>query len=350
VTPTLRRRIVAAVERADRLRCPVSTLEGPTAHKEWHHFAVFGTGFDLLMNLSVCDDGRPAASRRSRVGHTTILLRDRGWAGAVERFTAEEVTALSGDHGIRCGPCSMRLVDGEYLLDASLPEQDVALQLRLRPVAFPMRGPRIPLVAGPPLNWLVVPRLEACGSVVAGDRRHRVAAAPAYHDHNWGGFFWGEDFSWQWALAVPDGEHGVASASLALLCDRARNRLRSQTVVLWGRGRRHWVFRDAEIEVRPSSRLLRRAPGLRVPTVMALVHPDLATDMPAEVTVVARRAGDWLEWVFRASDLAQVIVPSETDLGISVFNEVVGRSQLRGTLDGEPFDVECRSVFELLTA
>ena len=96
--------------------------------------------------------------------------------------------------------------------------------------------------------------------------------------------------------------------------------------------------------------VFRRAPGLRVPTVMALVHPDLATDMPAEVTVVARRAGDWLEWVFRASDLAQVIVPSETDLGISVFNEVVGRSQLRGTLDGEPFDVECRSVFELLTA
>ena len=49
------------------------------------------------------------------------------------------------------------------------------------------------------MSWLFVPRLRADGWLRIGGREHRFDNDLAYHDHNWGRFWWGDDFGWTWA-------------------------------------------------------------------------------------------------------------------------------------------------------
>jgi hypothetical protein len=48
-------------------------------------------------------------------------------------------------------------------------------------------------------------------------------------------------------------------------------------------------------------------------------------------------------------DLAQLVVPNETNLGETIINEVVGTVKAAGRLNGEKFDWEGRGFFEFLT-
>ena len=45
-------------------------------------------------------------------------------------------------------------------------------------------------------------------------------------------------------------------------------------------------------------------------------------------------------------DVSQVLIPSETELGVTIFNEVLGRSRVHGRIAGEEIDFSGNSVVE----
>jgi hypothetical protein len=82
---------------------------------------------------------------------------------------------------------------------------------------------------------------------------------------------------------------------------------------------------------------------------MALVASELTTDVPGLFEVNAARLGEWLRCRFTADDLAQIVVPNELDLGVTIINEVSGILALQGEIKGEPVSMEGRGFFEFLT-
>jgi hypothetical protein len=83
---------------------------------------------------------------------------------------------------------------------------------------------------------------------------------------------------------------------------------------------------------------------------MGLISPDVLPDVPARLSVRGEGDGDELECVFDAHDGAQVIVPNDHDLGVTIINEVSGIVRLSGRVRGESVKMEGRAIFEFLGA
>jgi len=81
---------------------------------------------------------------------------------------------------------------------------------------------------------------------------------------------------------------------------------------------------------------------------MALLSPDVPTDVPQSVRLHAEAEGDRVDYEFTPDDVGQVVIPNETDLGVTVLNEATGRSSIHGEIRGERFAADGRSVFEFL--
>jgi len=66
--------------------------------------------------------------------------------------------------------------------------------------------------------------------------------------------------------------------------------------------------------------------------------------------MTAEADGDVLAWRFDAADGVQVVLPSDTDLGVTIINEVAGRLALEGVVGGERVTMDGRAVCEFLGA
>jgi hypothetical protein len=193
-----------------------------------------------------------------------------------------------------------------------------------------------------------VPRLAAFGTIAVGRRAERAAAAPAYHDHNWGHFRWGDDFSWEWGSVLPTDPRSEWSAVHVRMADRGRSVLRYQGLTLWRGAEPLRVFLDEEIRVEHEGCLDLRRP-LKIPRVMRMLSPGAASDVPRRIEIIARGGGDELSVRFLPEDAAQVVIPSEIDPeGVTILNEVSGRTVMEGRVRGERVRMEGSGVFELV--
>lgn len=342
--------IERAITRGDYLRRSPAQVGGLGGHKEWMHFCIHVDGLDLLVNFSLVDDTREGAPPSAEFARLTVLVRDgeRGWDGAVEGFDEREVAVVGGGIDMVFGPNSMRWERGAYHLHVRMRERPVSLDLVLEPLAFPALSNNIRLDHGTPLNWLVVPRLRASGRAEIHGRRVELAAAPAYHDHNWGHFAWGRDFAWEWCYVLPLDATVPWSLVFVRLDDRTRTRTYMQGLFLWYGARAERIFRAHDIRVRqegfmPVQRLT------KIPQAMALVCPAWATDVPKRVEVTARGDGDAIDFEFESEDLAQVIIPNDTDdLGVTIINEVSGRLAVHGRVRGRDVAMQGPAIFEFI--
>lgn len=82
---------------------------------------------------------------------------------------------------------------------------------------------------------------------------------------------------------------------------------------------------------------------------MALVAPEVTTDVPQRIIIDAAVGDDHVHWEFEATALAQIVVPNETDLFETIINEVTGSIRVHGQVKGEPVDMEGKGFFEFLT-
>lgn len=340
--------IDGAIARNDYTRRSPFSVGGQGGHKEWHHFCILGPEIDLLVNFSLSDDIRPGIAPGTELARLTLLVRTDKWDGDVELFPCEQVKVRGGCVDLTFGRNRLQFADGMYRVQVTLEDRPIDVDLELRPLTMPGMAPNIPLPDGPPLHWAIVPRLRATGRVCVAGREHQFSDVLAYHDHNWGHFLWGHAFSWVWGFSLPIEPQIPWSMAFVRLTNRIRTHALAQGLFLWKRAWNHRVFLDEDLELRMDSGYLRVARVLKIPRPMALLSPDVPTDVPRWVEMHARGDGDSLLYRFEAHDLAQVVIPSETDLSVTIINEVTGKSSLHGKIRGETVAVEGRAICEFL--
>ncbi|MFP2929919.1 hypothetical protein ACLESO_32940 [Pyxidicoccus sp. 3LG] len=334
--------------RLDYFRRSPARLGGRGGHKEWQYFLVSVGDGHFLINFSLQDDPWAVDPRRAEVARLTLLACGEAWEGGMERFPEEEVHVLPGRIDARFGANTLRFDRGRYVLTVALPEHALSAELELVPTMRPLLFANHPLSSREQLSWVVVPRLEARGTITVGARTHRMERAPAYHDHNWGHFRWGGDFAWEWAHALPPDPNHPWSAVFIRMTDRRRTRVRYQTLFLWRHGGTPRIFRDSDLRLTHEGRFqpTRRLP---VPPELAVLAPGLAWDLPASTELTAAQGDDTFHLHFAARELAQVITPGESESHtVSVLNELSGRVVSRGRIGGETFELEATGVYELI--
>jgi hypothetical protein len=337
-----------ALQMSDYLRRSPARLGGDGGYKEWHHFIVHAGNLHLLINLSLVDDPWQAETRRSEKARLIVVAHAGDWSGAVDTFAAAEIAISEDGHRVRFPRGECRFADGRYHVRFETADGSVAGELTLDPTSEPALANNQSLSAGKTLRWLFVPRLVCGGRVRVGRNRFSLAAAPAYHDHNWGVFQRGDDFSWDWASALPEDRTNPWSIVFMRMGDRGRTLTRCQGLYLWRGATPARIFRDADLTVSASDVFEARSP-LKLPPVMSLLSPMGVKDVPARVEVEARGEGDALKMVFETEDVAQIIVPNEVDAtGVTVLNEVVGRVTASGRVRGSKLAFEGPGVFELV--
>jgi hypothetical protein len=283
------------------------------------------------------------------VARLAVLARDRGgWEGDVVRFEPVDVEVSGGAIDSRFGPNRLRFVDGVYELVIELPDRRLTASLRFEPLVTPAMTNSVPLGGDESVKWLVVPHLVASGHISLADRRHALARAPAYHDHNWGVFRWGGDFSWEWAVVVPPTPAVPWTLVLTRLSDRGQHNVFSEGLLLW-KGDTHWrTFRGDEVEFSASG-FLRRERVLRIPPVMWLAAPGRALDVPLTMRASGRSGRDAIELELELEDLGQIAIPSDADAhSTTVLSEVLARGRLTGRVRGEIVKLDGPAIVELI--
>jgi hypothetical protein len=337
------------IRRTDWYRGSSPRLDGRRLHKEWQHVNVIGDGIEAYVNFNLMDDQRPAARPGATDARTIVIVREpgRGWTGGVHIHDESVVDAKRARFDMRLGDDVFELRDGVVIVKAWLPRERVGIDLRLEPRTTPMLGPNTPLQDGL-LHWLVVPRLEATGTIRVEDREFALTRAPAYHDHNWGEFLWGHDLSWEWGFGVPPDPNNPWSCVFVRFSDRMRTKASAQGLFFWNGEEQHRTFRENELTIELDGHL-RPKSVTKIPPVMALLAPDRPTDVPERLRIVGEGRGDRVEAVFECRDVCQIVIPTQTDLSVTTINEVSGHLHVSGTIRGEPLEIDGGAVFEFLS-
>jgi hypothetical protein len=274
-----------------------------------------------------------------------VLARDTaGWHGGVDDVADVAGAVVRGGqlHAV-LGDLSIAGSGAEITLRGRLRDAPIELDLVLRAQTFPSLASGVSIGDGPPIHWLVVPRLLATGRVVIAGLAYALDGAPAYHDHNWG-FFSHRDFAWQWGH---DGGTGPHSVVLARLLDGAHATAYMQALLIWRGARQVRVFRGDELRVEPEG-FLRPERPFTVPRAAALLVERLATEVPRRLHIAATADGDALDGAFEARSLARIVVPHDDSLATTAIHEVEGQLRLTGTLHGASFAVDAPAIFEFL--
>jgi hypothetical protein len=335
----------------DRPHRPPPGSPALATYKEWYHFNLLDDagGLDTIVNLSLTGDSfRPDAGEASLI--LLVHCRERGWLGGVDPH--DGLTAELDPHrlGLRIGRSALRWQSGAFALEAALRDGTVALDAVLTPVSEPMLIWKDTPIGSGHLNWLILPWLEAAGTLTLNGAAHRFHGVRAYHDHNWGHWRWGENFGWDWGFAsrlgaAPDG------APLTFVYDRTTDRQRStiqeHTLVLWKGAELFKVFTRRSLD---QLRRGRFAPEriTRLPGAMNLANPGLVQTVPAAVTITARDGGDWLEARFTVEAARQIAIPSDLGFGTVELNETFGRLELLGHVGGLALALASRACFEFV--
>jgi hypothetical protein len=343
------RAVAQWIEACDYFRRSPALFGGTRGHKEWMHFCVCTGGMELLVNVSIVDDLRPSIDPPRDLARVSVLAYEQHWTGAIELYSGDDVDVRGGRIAARLGNSHVAFVNGGYELRVRLRDAPIEADLRLDPVTFPSLVNNVRGLDGRPINWAVVPKSRVTGSIRVADRLYDCKDAVAYHDHNWGGFGWGNNFAWEWGFGLSAEPRDPWSMVFARLNNRGNTAALMQLFFVWRDERLLRTFRDHDIRVRREG-LLRPDRILKVPPAMGLVAPGLATDIPERLIARAASRGDALEAVFTTRDVGQVIVPNDIDLGVTVINEVSGTLTVEGSVFGEPVVLSNRAVFEFLSA
>ncbi|WP_437283227.1 hypothetical protein WME90_22410 [Sorangium sp. So ce375] len=328
-------RLSALAADADPWRGLPFEIEARQGYKEWQHFVVFGEGWTLLFNLSLEGGG---------AGKATTIVCQGEWQGHVAQCPRPDVRP--GRLDATFDRAAMRWRGGRYEIrnQGDGPRMEVVLA----PASVPSLSHDIRVGSGSHLSWCLVPRLLASGWVEIGGRRVSFEDRFAYHDHNWGRFRWGGDFSWEWGCAVPRDAAVPWMVVFSRMNDRARTRTTATSVFLLRGGDIVRYFRNAETRFTTEG-IVEARPSGRVPAAAALLLPDQDRDVPRWTRFDACRGGESLSGEVEALVRGQILVPSETDVrGVVRLNEVDARARIRGICAGEAFEFEGPCLLEVV--
>lgn len=318
-------------------RAPVRSARAP--FQEWLHFCVHTPTHRLVLNYSQRDEPAGAALRR-----VILIYGPDGVRGDVSRCA--DGGLRSGAFGLRFASDRVSLRGGRIHLEVTAPALGLALDVALEPVSEPSVTHNSRCGDAPPIHWVFVPHLRAHGAYTLDGVPAPVADAPAYHDHDWGHFGWGDDFSWTWIYAVPRAREDGWAAIAVQLMDRRRRRLRSQGVMLWRDHKLVRVWRDREVRFEAEHGPPERT--LTVPGAAAMLVDGAASAAPRALVVEVAADGERLRLAFERRGLARIVVPDTVGDGVTVIHEADGEVSMRGHVRGQSIDTTAVGMMEVL--
>ena len=319
----------------------IDAWRGPPARgpwREWQHFIVQHDAATMLINLSCAwQDGRLQSAR------VILMGWDGRWHGQVLSIPSSQVWLRGGRVDAALADADLSFRDGAYQLRVGRPDTGLEAHLTLTPASLPATVQNVQLAPGCPLGWVILPHLEARGTLRLADDTHRVDGARAYHDHNWGRFRFGDDFAWEWGQVHAGPFHAVFSRTT----DRAGGQVSNQELLVWRGPRLVALFHRDELRVRLEGRI--SASDMDLPAELALLASGGATGVPATVTIQAHRDDRRLTLRCTSQRLARLLVPTQTDLeGLVRLNEVPVQGWIDGQLGKTPVHEEATGVFEFV--
>jgi hypothetical protein len=336
----------------DRLHPPEPGGADAARYKEWHHFVLFDGGErTVIVNLSVDGD---LAGPGGQAKVVLLAHGPEGWSGGVDLYAGADAGVSARSPGLRVGRQRIAFRDGRYRVAAALRDGSLAVRADLAPAAAPAMIWHDTPVGSGYVNWLIVPDLTVAGTARLPGWRGGLDGWRGYHDHNWGRWWWGEDFGWQWGVArEPAGADGGEEPGLTVVYDRTSDRggvvAKEHTLSLWSGADLVRVFAREELRARMRGRhdgsAVRRVPG-----VMGLLAQGGACAVPGLVEVEAGDGTDRLGLRFVPGSVVEVVVPSEFGSGVVRLAEVVGDMRVEGRVGGREVAFGARAVFEFMGA
>ncbi len=319
-------------------------------YKEWQHFVLFDGERTLIANLSVNGDVGAQGGGEAKV----VLLAHGpgGWAGGVDLYEGDAARLAATSPALRVGRQQLTFRDGRYRLSAALRDGSLRIRADLTPIGSPtMIWSDTPVGSGY-VNWLIVPDLVADGTARVPGWRGALTGWRGYHDHNWGRWWWGEDFGWQWGVTRGPGDAGDGSG-LTLVYDRTSDRggqvAKEHTLTVWRGPRLARVFTRDALRARARG-VFTAAPVRRVPGVMGLLAQGGSPGIPERFELEVDDGPDHLGARFEPRSAIEVVVPSELGFGHVRLAEVVGTMAVAGRVLEEDVNFRARAVFEFMGA
>ena len=324
-------------------RAPAGEHDPASGFKEWFHFCVRLSDGHLIVNFSLLD--RVSGRRAWTDAFVTVLSSWPTWRGFVRRFPLEEVRARHGEIDLQFGGNRLCYRAGTFTLAV------VDRRLRLSAVLVPQARPTLShlgLGAASALDWVIVPRLEASGSIEVDGLSAGLDRAPTYHDHNWGRFRWGADLAWEWGFVLPSDRDCPWAIVFSRMLASGSAHTSSQGILVWHGADYVRTFHDAEVSViREGSH--RQSRALTLPPACALLAPGAASGVPAGLVLRASGLDDHLDLGFAAESYARIVIPSEThSFEHIVLNEVAGRATVNGRIGEQAMAFEAPAIVEFV--
>ena len=304
----------------DHLRPPSPIDPSANQYKDWLHLNLMhhASGAVGLINLSI--HGPPDDPRSRVVGIAAINQPGGGWIGQAELRGFDE--AAISDRTIALRNLAIAIADpgGEVLSSVIMPGDGVSVQVTGVPSA-----PRIVIEEQLPLGtgwiaWRATPRLALSGRMNLGEQALDLSQASGYHDHNWGRWFWGDDFGWEWAcfLTPAPGPSFVMSRTT----DRSHRRRGPLTLTAdHGRSRRTLVAPHASVEYGGELEPLAR----RLPGAMAALHQGRArVRLPRTARINADDGKCSIAIEYTGRSALQVITADPITSGYGFIHEIAG--------------------------
>jgi len=326
----------------DLLRPPSPLDATGQAYKDWLHLNFFdvASGAAGLINGSI--HGSPTEATTRVIGAALVHHPKTAWSGNVEVRGIDEASIGLASVGLDEVAIGVRNPEGLVEVSARQGHSGLELEAIATPLSPALRiEQRLPFGSGW-ISWYVVPRLSLEGRLTLEGSEIDLGSALAYHDHNWGRWYWGDDVGWEWTV-LPGGQN-AATVVFARTTDRAHRVVSEPLLIVEQEGSRR-LFSGAGIDVQHSGWFggrLRRVPG-----ALAALHSDrVRPRLPEEVHIRARDGFDEVNVHFSTEAVAQVIAGDPERKGYGFLHELVGSFRMVGRVGGTPIKSEGPGVFE----
>ena len=336
----------------DRAHVPPPGHPDLPNYKEWWHINIIdeSSGLDLVVNLSLQANVHRAGGGRA----FRIVLAHETSYGWTQDFVLQDGAAARPGHAdlaldLDLGGASLAPQDQTLVLTLPpSPGTAISGQITLTPRADPLMIWKNTRIGTGRINWFLVPRLQADGQLVVGGRPYVLTRAPAYHDHNWGAWVWGDNFGWDWGFCTDLAE--TPDGMLSMVYDRTtdKNGLVSleHSLALWLGARLTCFFSRPQLQVRPQGSFA--GPVRRIPGLTGLIDPARPVGIPAALEMDARDGANWISARYVPEQALQIAIPASGHTGMAELNETLGLLVVAGQIGDQAFSTQRRACFEFL--
>lgn len=327
---------------SDFIRFPTQAATRSLPFKEWQHFVVQRDDLRVLINFSLLVEGHGGSERRLSP-QTIVLVHASDDVSVLDRSDANNFSVSEDLRSMRIGSSQMWISSTGYRVQIHADDGRVQADLNFVPTSKPFIVNNQPVGQGR-LSWLFVPHLVASGWIATDTGVYQLDNEIAYHDHNWGHMYWGDDFSWMWGSVLPSHIDGWTAVAMRMT-DRNCHRSYAQALYLWKGAEPVGVFRDNQLTLRHGPPLQAHASGYLPPIVRALA--PASSDVPARLTVAATDGADRVQLTFTSERYTRIGFPDElTTDRMCLLDEASGHAHIDGSIGGVTFTQDCSGFFE----